>query len=158
MMRERILYTDGHEVTVTNSSIKVKNTQYQLKGITKHGFFIMHPGRFTSFFMVMAGGMMTILGALQLMPSNVIPKVEIYSIVVNADAVTLALGLALFLTGVILLVLKKDRYAIWIATAEGEKNVVVVRKPESIRQILDALNHAFLNLISPTLNNPEQAN
>ena len=39
--------------------------------------------------------------------------------------------------------LVRERYAVRIATAEGEKNAVVSEKKEYITQIVDALNEAF---------------
>ena len=45
MVTGKILYTDGHDVTVTDSFFQVKKTSYQLNGITKHDFLILHPDR-----------------------------------------------------------------------------------------------------------------
>jgi hypothetical protein len=44
--------------------------------------------------------------------------------------------------------LMKDRYAVRIATAAGEKNVLVSRKKEYIEQIVEALNRAFFHFVS----------
>ena len=43
MTTERILYTDGHDVTVTDSVIRVRKQFYRLDGITRHGFAIIRP-------------------------------------------------------------------------------------------------------------------
>ena len=149
MIPEKILYTDGHEVTVTDSFFKVKKSLYELKGITKHGFSIIHPDRLIPFLVLLLGIVMLTLWADHLIPGNFMSDLKFYSIEINANNTALSLGIGLFVTGALLLALMKDRYAIRIATAEGEKNVVVSRKKEYIYQILDALNHAFLNLITP---------
>jgi hypothetical protein len=41
----------------------------------------------------------------------------------------------------------REKYAVRIYTAEGEKNVVVSASREYISQIIDALNRAFLDLV-----------
>ena len=150
MMTQKILYTDGHEVTVTDSLFIVKKSFYQLNGITKHSFFIIHPDRLTPFLTLLLGAMMITLGAFQLIPLKSIPSLRVYSINVGPNTIAFVLGIIIFTVGSLVLGLMKDRYAIRIVTAEGEKNVVVSRKKEYINQILDALNHAFLDLVSPT--------
>ena len=50
---------------------------------------------------------------------------------------------ALALIGIIVLAIVRERYAVRIATAEGEKNAVVSDKKEYISQIVNALNEAF---------------
>lgn len=149
MMQEKTLFTDGHEVTVTDSFFRVKKSFYELKGIKKHGVFIIHPDRLPAFLVILTGGMMITLGALRLIPGNLMSHVELFSIQLNPSSLVLSLGGVVFISGWLFLILMRDRYAIRIATAEGERNVVVSRKREYINQILDALNHAFLNLISP---------
>ena len=53
------------------------------------------------------------------------------------------LGVAIALIGTIQIILERERYAVRIATAEGEKNVVVSKRKEYISQIVDALNEAY---------------
>lgn len=147
MTNEKVLYTDGHEVTVTESFIKVKRSLYQLNGITKHGFYTIHPDRLIPFLILLTGGMMIVLGSFQMMPAHFEIKPGGLSIVPDMNAAALALGVAMLILAALLWFFQGERYAIWIVTAEGERNLVVSRKREYINQILVALNHAFLNLI-----------
>ena len=149
MIAEKILYTDGHEVTVTDSFFKVKNALYQLNGITKHGLMIIHPDRLAPFLTMVLGAMMVTLGFLRLIPSTTIPNIQFDSFELSANTIALYLGLVLFVIGCVILAVMKDRYAIRIATAEGEKNVLVSPRREYIAQIVDALNKAFLSIVSP---------
>lgn len=149
MVPEKILYTDGHEVTVTDSFFKVKKSSYQLNGITKHGFFTIHPDRLTPFLIVLLGGMIVTLGAMRMIPDNLLPRLHVMSFHLKANAVAVLLGTVVAATGALLLGLMRDRYAIRIATAEGEKNVVVSRRREYVYQILDALNYAF-HVVAPS--------
>jgi len=150
MKAENILYTDGHDVTVTDSSFKVKNSLYQLRGITNHAFRIIRPKRFPVVLVILLGVIMTVLGVSQLIPETFMPNVKLFSIALTANALATALGLLIFIIGSVAVGLMKDRYAIRIATAEAEKNVIVSDKKEYISSIMNALNHAFINLVSAT--------
>jgi hypothetical protein len=155
MTSEKVLYTDGHEVTVTDTFFKVKNSLYQLKGITHHTLLIVHPRRVAPFMILLIGIILIILGAMHLVPNSLIPGFEPLSISVTSarsfqvslNTAAIAVGSLIVLISLLVLQMLKDRYAIRIATAEGEKNVIVSPRKEYISQILDALNKAFLNLI-----------
>jgi len=148
MMAEKVLYTDGHEVTVTDSFFKVKKALYQLNGITKHGLFIIHPDRLAPFLGLLLGVMMITIGSLRLIPMSTIPNIEVNSIEISANSIALGLGILVFVVGGLAFVFMKPRYAIRIATAEGEKNVLVSPRREYIAQVVDALNRAYLDLVS----------
>jgi hypothetical protein len=149
MRGEKILYTDGHQVTVTNSFIRVKKSLYSLEGITRHCLLIIHPDKLPALLVLVVGAMLITMGALHLIPKSTIPDVEFYSFEVNANAISLVLGIVLLGVGASLMWLMKDRYAVRIETAEGEKNVVVSPSKEYIALIVDALNQAFVSLVSP---------
>jgi hypothetical protein len=148
MKTETILYTDGHNVTVTNTYFKVKNSLYQLKGITNHGFLIIRPERLPAMLIILLGIALMFFGFSQLIPENL--GIKLFSIQMTTNEAATGFGLALFVVGFLALSFMRVRYAIRIATAEGEKNVIVSRKKEYVTLILDALNHAFINLVSPS--------
>jgi hypothetical protein len=52
-------------------------------------------------------------------------------------------GASIAFIGVLLLGMIRQRYAVRIATAEGEKDVVVSSRKEYIQQIVDALTSAY---------------
>jgi hypothetical protein len=149
MISERTLYTDGHEVTVTECSFKVKKISYHLKGITRHSFQIIHPDRLPALFVGLAGAVLITLGAMKLIPSSTFRDLDVTGLTITANTISLVLGVLLLVTGSVVVATMKDRYAVRIATAEGEKNVVVSPKKEYVAQIVDALNKAYLNLVLP---------
>jgi xanthosine utilization system XapX-like protein len=59
------------------------------------------------------------------------------------NTLALWIGAGLALIGLIILLMARERYAVRIQTAEGEKNAVVSYKREYVAQIVDALNTAF---------------
>jgi len=99
--------------------------------------------------MVLLGGMMITMGVLRLIPENTIPNISFYSIEISANTLALGLGAGLLVVGSLVLGFMKDRYAIRIATAEGEKNVLVSPRREYVAEVVDALNKAFMTLVSP---------
>src|SRR5258708_25199838 len=73
-----LYYTDGHEVTVTDSGFKVRNTQYQLTGITRHGFsFISHQPAPHSVQLVLCA-IIFFYGAMNILPPAWIQSVNIF--------------------------------------------------------------------------------
>jgi len=135
-----VLYTDGHEVTVTESVLRVKRKWYNLSGITNHGFSIIPPVRLPSIFIMAIGGTLAIMGAARLLPQGTL---FIYDIPFNVNDLGLGCGILFVLFGAGLMGVMGERYAVSITTAEGEKHVVVSRHKEYINQIVHALNDAF---------------
>jgi hypothetical protein len=82
-------------------------------------------------------------GLLRLVPSTWINDTIIGGTLVSGSTIALVIGALIAFIGVLLLGLIRPRYAVRIATAEGEKDVVVSSKKEYIQQIVDALNSAY---------------
>jgi Family of unknown function (DUF6232) len=153
MKTENVLYTDGHDVTVTSSMLQVKKKWYALSGITKHNFSILPPDRIACFTLLILGAALEILGAANLIPKSVLSDMYLFDMWVTANQVAIAAGIFFLLIGAVWMWFTKERYAVSITTAEGEKNVVVSERKEYITQIVHALNEAFFARInSPTSN------
>jgi hypothetical protein len=58
------------------------------------------------------------------------------------DLISIWVGGFLTLVGIIALAIVRERYAVRIATAEGERDAVVSSKKEYVSQIVDAINQA----------------
>ena len=147
MTSEKILYTDGHQVTVTNTFFQVKKDMYLLNGITKHGFLIIHPDRLPALLILIMGAMMLTLGALGLIPQKSIPYIELGSLYLGINTLSIMAGVFLVVVSVLVMGLVRERYAVRIATAEGEKNVVVSKSKAYISQIIEALNRAVISVV-----------
>jgi hypothetical protein len=143
MIPDKVLYTDGRGITVTDSTFRVKNTSYRLDGIIKHGLLIMRPERLPGMMLLIVGFIVAVIGILNLIPSSFIPDMQIQDQYVTANEVAMWAGGGLALIGLLVLAIVRERYAVRIATAEGEKNAVVSDKKEYISQIVNALNDAF---------------
>lgn len=141
MIPDKVIYTDGRDVVVTDSTLKVKNTSYNLNGITKLSLWTIRPDRWPGILLMLLGLIAAACGYLGLFPSDM--NMQTDNGVLSANMLALWIGAALFILGIVALVLTKERYAVRIGTAEGEKNAVVSNKREYIAQIVDAVNSAF---------------
>jgi hypothetical protein len=141
MTQDRVIYTDGRDVTVTDSALKVKNTSYRLNGITKLYMWTIRPDRWPAVLLLLLGLAAAICGYLGLLPPSMNLETDNGVLSVNTLAVWIGAGLAVI--GFLILILARERYAVRIQTAEGEKNAVVSYKREYVAQIVDALHTAF---------------
>jgi|SRR5690606_28689929 len=141
MAQDRVIYTDGRDVTVTDSALKVKNTSYKLSGITKLSFWTIRAERWPGIILLLLGIASAVAGFMGAVPADINMQTDGGAVSGNTLAVWLGIGLCVL--GLLGLMLAHDRYAVRIGTAEGEKNAVVSRKREYIAQIVDAVNSAF---------------
>ena len=141
MKPDRVIYTDGRNVVVTDSTLKVKNASYRLNGITKLCLWTIRPHRWPAILLLVTGLVLAACGYLNLFPADINLNTEDGYLSMNTLA--LWIGAGLFFIGVLSLAFSKERYAVRIATAEGEKNAIVSSKREYISQIVDAVHSAF---------------
>lgn len=152
MATDRVIYTDGRDVTVTDSTLKVKNTSYKLTGITKLSFWTIRPDRWPAVVLLLLGIGSAILGFIGIIPADV--NVRTDGGIISGNTLAVWIGIALIAIGLLMLMLAHERYAVRIGTAEGERNAVVSRKREYIAQIVDAVHSAFDLGQSPPLSAP----
>jgi len=144
MNTDKIYYTDGHDVVVTSSTLKVHNKEYRLPGITRHGLSTLKAQRAPGLFLFIIGMLVVVIGVYQLIPPGYIDNTLIMDRWFTVNDWAVFFGALLGLTGLLIAMLVKPKYAVRIATAEGENDVVVSTHREYIRQIIEGLNKAFV--------------
>lgn len=144
MNTDKVYYTDGHEVTVTSSTLKVHNKEYLLPGITRHGLSTHKPQRAPGLFLFIIGMLIVVIGAYGLVPPGFIENTIIMNRWVTVNDWAVIVGAVIALAGLLQAMLVKPKYAVRIATAEGENDVIVSKQREYIRQIIEGLNKAFV--------------
>lgn len=143
-----LYYTDGHQVTITDSGIKVKKTLYRLNGISRHGLSVISPPRIPFLVLIGLGTGLFLAGTMNLIPASWNTYVQLFGFSIMVISIFMTSGVLLVLTGILVMLKLREKYAVQIITAEGEKNVVVSRSREYASQIVDALNRAFLDLMT----------
>jgi hypothetical protein len=141
MTPDKVLYTDGRDVVVTDSTLKVKNTSYKINGITKLSFWTIRPDRWPGALLLILGLAAAVCGFMNVFPSSMNVKTNTSEMDINSLAMWV--GAIMALIGILILAAAKERYAVRIRTAEGEKNAIVSPKREYIAQIVDAIHRAF---------------
>src|SRR5690606_3023014 len=113
------------------------------------GLMIIRPERLPGLLLLIVGFLVAMVGILGLIPASLIGGMQIGNELVSANVVAMWAGAGVALLGLLILAIVRERYAVRIATAEGEKNAVVSNKKEYIAQIVNALDDAFRNNTSP---------
>jgi hypothetical protein len=142
MIPDRVIYTDGHNVIVTETAIRVKNSLYRLKGITKYTLSTVEPERIPGLILLTFGFLLTLVGIFSVIPPNMAQGLQFGKLYLSMNTVALAGGILFLLLGLVVSIITKKRYAVRIATATGERDVVVSEKKEYISQIVEALDAA----------------
>jgi hypothetical protein len=141
MIPDKVIYTDGRDVVVTDSTLKVKNASYRLNGITKLCLWTIRPDRWPGILLLLLGIVAIACGYMGVLPADL--SIQTNNGSLDSNMVALWIGIALAVIGILVLALSKEKYAVRIGTAEGEKNAIVSYKREYIAQIVDALHSAF---------------
>lgn len=141
MIPDKIIYTDGHDVEVTETKLKVKKHQYLLSGIVAHWIQILKPKRVPWIVLLIISLAVSVLGWLGMFPFSWNIQLEDQTLMINPFMIWLGLGLAVM--SILALVFLKQKYAVRIATAEGEKDAVVSDNKAYISQVEAALNRTL---------------
>lgn len=142
---EKVLYSDGSAVTVTESMIQVKKTGYRLEGITKYGLSILQPVRLPWVILIVLGLAAIIAGVMKAVPATWFAEGYLDDVLITGNLLAILIGMTVVLTAIGILLSLSERYAVSITTAEGEQNVVVSKRKEYVTCIVNALNSAFFS-------------
>lgn len=142
MIPDRVIYTDGHNVIVTETAIRVKNSLYRLKGVTQYKLSTLEPERVPGLILLTFGFLLIIVGIFSVIPPTMAQGLQIGNMYLSMNAVALGGGILFLILGLVVSIITKKKYAVRIATALGEQDVVVSDKKEYISQIVEALDEA----------------
>lgn len=142
----KFLYTDGHDVDVTGSTLRVKNTFYYLKGISDFGVAIIKPNKLPALIFMIPGSILLTDVFVSFIPDSFFMSLGIPSRFINGFS-QVQLSIFLIVTGVLIFLTLRRRYALRIQTAEGEKKVLISKNQEYIKQISEAIRRARISLI-----------
>ena len=139
MIEGSVIYTDGHRVKVTPYQFIVGKVEYLLEGIIKIRFLTIRGNKWPGIFLAVVGVIGFVCGWLGLFYREAVYAGDT---LLNLNQIAIYAGGALFLIGLIWLIIVRDKYTVRITTAEGDKDAVVSRKKDYIQQIVNALYQA----------------
>lgn len=144
---DKVLYSDGNVVTVTERMLQVKKTGYDLKGITKYGMSILQPARVPWLIVLTLGLVLVVAGIMGVVPDFWLTARYLDDVLVTGNLLAIMVGTVLILTPVGVLLSLSERYAVSITTADGDHYVVISKRKEYVNCIINALNSAFFSRI-----------
>jgi protein-S-isoprenylcysteine O-methyltransferase Ste14 len=145
MIADKIFYADAHHhVIVTDSTFIVKDKEYNIPSIHNHLIKEVKPVPVLGSIVTTVGVLLAMAGMFQIVSFDFIPTVTLAGKAIDGYWWAVLAGILLISIGLLLIVIVKPRYALHISTAQGEDDVIVSSKREYIREIIDALNRAFM--------------
>ena len=71
MEHDKVIYTDGRDVTVTDSILKVRNHAYKISGITRSTLWTIRPERWPASLLLLLGIGLAICGWMGVIPTTI---------------------------------------------------------------------------------------
>lgn len=142
MTVDRVFYTNGNDVMVTDSTLTVNKKQYRLMGIINHGLKIIRPFRTPGLLMTIAGVLIAVVAGVDYVRVR-LPEILVFNKVIDTSFILMVIGGFLALVGLVMAFTVKTHYAVHISTAEGDADVIVSKEREYVNQIINALNRAL---------------
>ena len=137
------IYTDGHGIKVTDTEFYTGNSSYRIDGIINARMNLIKAALAPAITFILIGIIGIVTGFLHLYSNVSIDAFYIGYILITANRIAIIIGAVFFITGVLWAVTLRDKYAVHIVTAEGEKDPIVSTKKDYVSQIVTALQEAL---------------
>ena len=150
MTTETTFYTDGKEVTVTDSTLRVRKHTYPLDRIYQHRISVFKPNRTPGLFFVGLGllSLTAGIGGSSFEFSGF--SIHLFSLVLGPSAILIMVGTFLMVGAIGFMVVMKEKYAVHIVMPDEEKDVLVSQRRDYIMTVEDALNRALTDMFNKT--------
>jgi hypothetical protein len=140
---EPTIYTDGRDVKVTHNEFIAGKKSYKLEGIVNASINLIRASLVPPVFMLLLGIAVLASGLLHFYSSQRIDSLSVGYFIMTANRLAVLAGVLFLIIGIILSFKTRDKYAVHIVTAEGEKEPVISKKRDYVAQIVKALQHAL---------------
>lgn len=146
MKEEEIIYTDGHGVKITSDKFYADKDEYNLDGITKIDLQRIPASNMPGAILFVLGFLAILAGSLEMF-ANIRYSAEEAMYVIDSNMVAIGIGVALIIGGIIWMIVAKDKYAVEIRTAEGEKQPIVSKSREYVALVVASLKKAYFRYV-----------
>lgn len=149
MQKERIVYRNAGNLTITNMRIRLKKHTYNLGKVIDHGIYVKHPRRLPWIILIVVGIVLTQINRLDIVSEYIIQNIKILDykiagVVMDQELVIRSTAVCLIILGIIFLILLRKRYIVRIITSSGHKDIAEhLRNTQAVRLYL-AIHEAVL--------------
>jgi hypothetical protein len=140
---DSILYTDGRSIKVTTREFITGEANYLIDGILNARSNLIKAKTGPAILFVIIGLMLAAGGFFHLFNNLQVDDMHIGTFPLTPNRIAALAGAILFLAGIFWIAMSRNKYAVHITTAEGEKEPVVSARKDYISQIVSAINEAL---------------
>ncbi|MBL3656621.1 DUF6232 family protein [Fulvivirga sediminis] len=146
MKNEEIIYTDGHGVKITRDKFYTEKQAYNLDGITNVNLQRIPASKVPGVSLFILGFLGIVLGSMEMFTDLTYTTEEaIY--LIDSNMLSIGLGVALIFGGILWMIVAKDKYAVEIRTAEGDKRPIISKSREYVAHIAGSLKKAYYRYV-----------
>lgn len=139
---EEIIYTDGHGVKITREKFYAEKKEYNLDGITSIDLQRIPASNIPGILMFVLGFLGILAGSMEIFDNFTYSTADA-NYVINSDMLAIGIGVAFIVGGIIWMIVAKDKYAVEIGTAEGEKKPIISKSREYAALVATSLKKAY---------------
>jgi hypothetical protein len=140
---DSIIYTDGRDIKVTTREFITGETNYLIDGILNARSNIIRAKTGSAIILMIIGLLFVAGGYFHLFNNLQVDSMRIGTLSLTPNRIAALAGAVLFLIGMFWIAISRNKYAVHITTAEGEKEPVVSTKKDYVNQIVSAINKAL---------------
>jgi hypothetical protein len=140
---ESIIYTDGHQVKVTTKEFITGHANYLIDGIVNARINLIKANIGSAILLIVIGLAGMAAAYFHIFETVPVDNMHIGTLLLTPNRIAALAGLLLLLIGLFWIILNRNKYAVHITTAEGEREPVVSTKKDYVHQIVSAINKAL---------------
>ncbi len=145
---EKIIYTDGNGVKITDINFYTDDQTYLLEGIMDVRLIRKPASRWPGILMFLLGIIALLIGSFEVLENwRMTFSDQVY--LVDASMVMMVSGVIFILAGVVLMVALRDHFAVRIRTAEGFRQPVKSKSREYIAHLVGQLKKSYHRYTTP---------
>ena len=142
MHPDTVIYTDGRNVKVTSSEFIIGHMKYLIDGIMAVRMHLIRSPKALPIILILIGALVVAAGLFYNFGGGS-ESTYIANVAVTPERIAVFAGVLFMLSGIIMLSLLHDKYALLVTTAEGEKNLLISRNRDYVNQIMSAIREAL---------------